>query len=93
MRVQAGTNDAVRADAVTYWIAAQLRTPVKIDQSVASVPRLIGSERAPPFCPFSPTPPPFPSLHFTLLICAQTKDNDQLRFTCAVDLTREGLLS
>lgn len=37
MRVHAGTNCALRADAVTYWIAAQLRTPVKMDQSMASV--------------------------------------------------------
>lgn len=56
MRVQAGTNCAVRADAVTYWIAAQLRTPVKIDQSMASVPRFIEREGASSFSPFSPPP-------------------------------------
>lgn len=56
MRVQAGTNYAVRADAVTYWIAAQLRTPVKIDQSMTSVPEFIGREEASSFCPFSPPP-------------------------------------
>lgn len=92
MRVQPGTNCAVRADAVTYWIAAQLRTPVKIDQSIASAPLFIEREGASSFCPFPPTSP-FTSLHLTLLISVQTKDNYQLRFTCAVDLTCKGLLS
>lgn len=74
MRVQAGTNCAVRTDAVTYWIAAQLRTPVKIDQSMASVPLFFEREgAATSFCLFPPTAP-FTSLHLTLLI-SETKDN------------------
>lgn len=46
MRVRAGTDCTVRVDAVTYWIAAQLKTPAKIDQSMASVPLLIEREGA-----------------------------------------------
>lgn len=48
-------------DAVTYWIAPQLKTPVKINQSMASVPPfiekvlfLLSCQRLPP-----PPPPPF----------------------------------
>lgn len=82
----------MRADAVTYWMTAQLSTPVKIDQSMASVPLFIEKEGAASFCPFPPTSP-FTSLHLTLLISVLTKDNYQLRFTCAVDLTCKGLLS
>lgn len=44
MRLQAGTDCAVPVDAVTYWIAPQLKTPVKIDQSMASVPPFIEKE-------------------------------------------------
>lgn len=93
MRVQAGTDCAVRVDAVTYWIAAQLKTPVQIDQSMASVPLFI--ERGSFFCLLCPPPPTSPStsLHLTLLITVHTKDNYQLRFTCADDLTCKGLLT
>lgn len=59
MRVQAGTDCAVPIDAVTYWNAPQLKTPVKIDQSMASVPPFIEKELFLLSC--QPFPPP-PSL-------------------------------
>lgn len=81
-------------DAVTYWIAPQLKTPVKINQSMASVPPFIEKELFLLSCQRLPPPPPplFTSVPLTLLIPMQTKDNYQLRFTCAVDLTCKGLL-
>lgn len=82
MRVQAGTNCAVRADAVTYWIAAQLTTPVKIDQSMASVPQFIERKGVSSFCPF-PSTSPITSLHLTLLISAAKKQLSAQIYMCS----------
>ena len=91
MRVQAAADCAVPADALTYWIAPAPKTPVKIDQSMASAPPFIERELRLLSC--QPRLPPPTSVHLALLILMQTKDNYQLRFTCAVDLTCKGLLS
>lgn len=80
-------------DAVTYWNAPQLKTPVQIDQSITSVPLFIESLF---FCLVNVLhlpPSLFTSVHLTLLILMRTKSNYQLRFTCVVDLTCRGLLS
>lgn len=80
-------------EAVAYWTAPQLKTPVKINQSMASVPPFIEKELFLLSCQPLPLPAPlFTSAHLTLLIPLKTKDNYQLRFTCAVDLTCKGLL-